>query len=147
MKKYLFALIFLGTLAVSGLHCAPYYAVNKVQKAAVQGDFATLADYIDESVLAGQAQKLTMERVASILAQSMEPQAGQESLDMTMGFSGDEHFMLSLQGSMANAVPSAKSDTGPEASANNAPFMGPVIFVFEKQGWYAWHITEILINE
>lgn len=131
MKKYLFALIFLGTLAVSGLHCAPYYAVNKVQKAAVQGDFATLADYIDERALASQSQNLTMERVAAILAQSMEPQTGQETLDMTMGFSGDEHFMLSLQGPIDG----------------EKDFMGPVIFVFEKQGWYAWHITEILINE
>lgn len=145
MKKYLFVLIFLGTLAVSGLHCAPYYAVNKVQKAAVQGDFVTLADYIDESVLANQPQNLTMERVAAILAQSMEPQADQETLDMTMGFSGDEHFMLSLQGPML--VSESVSQTDVESANTATPFMGPVIFVFEKQGWYTWHVTEILVNE
>lgn len=149
MKKYLLIALMLGSLALSALYCAPYYAVNKLQKAAVQGDLATIQKYIDFDKVRAHEQGqeasganpdnniVQAAVIAAILAQSMEPAPGQVALDMTMGYSGDDHFMLSLSEPMP-------ADTNAEKTKET---MNPVIFVFEQKNFYTWQVTEILMDK
>ncbi|MFI3270538.1 MAG: DUF2939 domain-containing protein [Pseudomonadota bacterium] len=143
MKKYIFIIVFLVTLVMSGLYCAPYYAVNKLQKSAIEGDFTTLSSYVDyDKVRAscGDTEAyqniISPEGIAHILQQSMiAPQSAdeQDRLDMTMGFSGDDHFMLSFE------------SVAPDS--HNEKVHGPIIFVLEKESIFHWHVTEIVLSD
>lgn len=138
MKKYLLAIIFLITLGISALYCAPYYAMHTVQKSALNKDMATLEKYIDfDAVQKNMDSPLDKDLIITILAQSLEPENPQDVLNMSMGFSGDDHFMLSLQSTQKNN----------SSTTQNEILQSPVIFVFEKMNFYTWHITEILMHE
>ncbi len=149
MKKYLLIFIMLGSLVLSALYCAPYYAVNKLQKAAVEGDLATIQKYIDFDKVRAHEQGdevngtnpdnniVQATVIAAILAQSMEPKHDQPALNMTMGYSGNDHFILSLDEPMPTDMNAKKATKA----------MTPVIFVFEKINFYTWHVTEILMDE
>lgn len=146
MKKFLFIAIFFITMGISALYCAPYYAMHTVQKSAVSKDIATLEKYIDfDAVQKNMDSPLNKDLIISILAQSIEPQNPQDNLDMTMGFSGDDHFMLSLE------IPHTKNTSdmaqNADTSEQSPKNIFPIIFVFEKKNVYTWHVTEILMNE